>query len=169
LAKNIQEEETYLIPKDFFSYAPKITTLNGTFQGVYFGNNPYLAVFNSLKDNSLDIRGIFAACRYGQGESTYSISGIFSTNKLADIAGAFCYKAVSPIKNTETNRINVTSGTYQYESTNSKINWSNNFPESVQTSIKSSWIRYLYYGHSGHAEEQYIDLSTNYNLSTSGN
>ncbi len=169
LAKNLQEEETYLIPKDFFSYAPKVTTLNGTFQGVYFGNNPYLIVFNSLKDNSLDIRGIFAACRYGQGESTYSISGIFSTNKLADIAGAFCYKAVSPIKNTETDRINITSSIYQSESTNPKINWSNNFPESVQTSIKSSWIRYLYYGHSGHAEEQYIDLSTNYNLSTSGN
>jgi len=168
---NKGEEETYLIPKDFFSYAPKITTLNGTFQGVYFGNNPFLGVFNSLKNNSLDIRGIFAACRYDdQDENTYSISGIFSTNKLTDIAGAFCYKAVSPIKDTKTNRINITSGTYQEETINEKISWNNNFPESVQTSIKSSWIRYLYYGYSNeHAKEQYIDLSTNYNLGTSGN
>lgn len=81
----------YQLPKDFFSYAPKITSLVETFQGLAFIPNTNLTVFGALT-SALDIRGIMQSCIWGKDGVTWNISGMFGTNTIARISGAFSMK-----------------------------------------------------------------------------
>lgn len=85
-----QDGVIYQIPKDFLSYAPKITNLYQTFKGLDFVNGTNLAVFDVLKQN-LDIRKIFSMCRYFKSSTgtKQSISNLFKNNTIIKLTGAF--------------------------------------------------------------------------------
>nr|DAF85323.1 MAG TPA: hypothetical protein [CrAss-like virus sp. ct3KQ27] len=87
----MKDSLVYQIPKDFFSYAPKITSLVETFQGLAFIPNTNLTVFGVLT-KALDIRCIMQSCIWGKNDVTWNISGIFGTNTIARISGAFSMK-----------------------------------------------------------------------------
>nr|DAI05445.1 MAG TPA: hypothetical protein [Crassvirales sp.] len=87
----MKDSLVYQIPKDFFSYAPKIISLVETFQGLAFIPNTNLTVFGALT-NALDIRGIMQSCVWGKDNVAWNISGMFGTNTIARISGAFSMK-----------------------------------------------------------------------------
>lgn len=91
-------EVRYLIPKDFFKYAPKITILYQTFQGMDFGYGTEFNVFKNLTER-LDIRKMFANSTFGsdQGENIKTINGIFVNNKFSQIAGVFSFSNLTEI------------------------------------------------------------------------
>lgn len=91
LSSYMKDSLIYQIPKDFFSYAPKITSLIETFQGLAFIPSTNLTVFGALT-SALDIRCIMQSCVWGKDDATWNISGIFGTNTIARISGAFSMK-----------------------------------------------------------------------------
>nr|DAQ68408.1 MAG TPA: Serine/threonine-protein kinase BRI1-like 1 [Crassvirales sp.] len=91
LSSYMKDSLIYQIPKDFFSYAPKITSLVETFQGLAFIPSTNLTVFGALT-NALDIRCIMQSCIWGKNDVTWNISGIFGINTIARISGAFSMK-----------------------------------------------------------------------------
>lgn len=91
LSSYMKDSLVYQIPKDFFSYAPKIISLVETFQGLAFIPNTNLTVFGALT-NALDIRGIMQSCVWGKDNVAWNISGMFGTNTIARISGAFSMK-----------------------------------------------------------------------------
>ena len=91
LSSYTKDSLVYQIPKDFFSYAPKIISLVETFQGLAFIPNTNLTVFGALT-NALDIRCIMQSCIWGKDNVPWNISGIFGTNTIARISGAFSMK-----------------------------------------------------------------------------
>lgn len=91
LSSYMKDSSVYQVPKDFFSYAPKITSLVETFQGLAFIPNTNLTVFSTLT-GALDIRCIMQSCIWGKDNVTWNISGMFGTNTIARISGAFSRK-----------------------------------------------------------------------------
>lgn len=91
LSSYTKDSLVYQIPKDFFSYAPKIISLVETFQGLAFIPNTNLTVFGALT-NALDIRCIMQSCIWGKDNVPWNISDIFGTNTIARISGAFSMK-----------------------------------------------------------------------------
>ena len=91
LSSYMKDSLVYQVPKDFFSYAPKITSLVETFQGLAFIPNTNLTVFGALT-SALDIRCIMQSCIWGKDDVTWNISGMFGTNTIARISGAFSMK-----------------------------------------------------------------------------
>lgn len=90
-----QEGVIYQIPKDFFTYATNINSLVSTFQGLDFVSGTNLAVFSPLKNN-LDIRKIFAMCRYFKnGTIKQTVNKLFSNNRIIKITGAFSENDIS--------------------------------------------------------------------------
>lgn len=85
-----QEGVIYQIPRDFFSYVPKLNILQSTFQGLDFINNTNIAVFGYLKE-SLDVRKIFCHCRYfvNAAGAAHNISNVFIENQIIKLTGAF--------------------------------------------------------------------------------
>lgn len=147
----------YQIPEKFFSYAPKITSLVQTFQGLAFIYNTNLNVFGSLV-NALDIRCIFAIVIYGSNPSNdiWSFSGTFINNVLARISGAFSGTNLIVADGTEwgvSEQPNRTLGI------SANVRTSNNFPS---TKIPASAnIGYVYYNWGSKATDTAISSANN--------
>lgn len=100
LSSYIDKDGTiYQIPKDFFKYAPNIIILTETFKNLKFQSLTNLAVFSELI-NPLDIRCIFNNCSFGNGKTTWNITGVFASNNILKISGAFARSIVVPDNNT---------------------------------------------------------------------
>ena len=142
---NTQDQTKYLIPPDFFYYAPSVSTLAGTFSGLYFENNPYLNVFQYLF-KPLDVRGIFAWCGY---VGSPIIQGVFTSNKFTRISGAFSARPISIGDiGGETGGVSL-STTSELNRTGPKF--VNNFPTSEQSRYNLHY--YVYYKHGTNASD----------------
>lgn len=96
---------TYLIPPTLFEKANKITGLAKTFSGMFFDSSPdYL--FLSYLIKPLDVRGIFSMCLYA---SNYSIQGVFNSNQLDKVSGAFSARVVSLLNNNSQGGVSVST------------------------------------------------------------
>ena len=80
----------YQIPPDFFTYAKKVTDIKGAFEGLSLIYGTRLDIFSPLTGN-LDARCVYACINYGSnaGGGTHTYSGIFATNSMSHISGAF--------------------------------------------------------------------------------
>ena len=140
----------YPIPKNFLSYATKITSLANTFSGMMFAENPQLrSVLLPLSRNVLNINGIFSACRYTT-ENTEEIGSLFDGLKLTEISGAFSNRLVTINASADSNgrKISVdTSNVAPRERNNSNISFSNNFPQSSISNVDNRYVWYLYFGY----------------------
>lgn len=84
-----KEGVAYVIPQTFFSYATKITTLEGAFQGTTYPQNINLAVFNYLT-GALNINRIFMYCRFnGTATQKAVISRVFDNKQITAMTRAF--------------------------------------------------------------------------------
>lgn len=100
LSSYIDEEGTiYQIPKDFFKYTPNLVVLTETFKGLSFQALTNLDVFGELT-SPLDIRCIFNNCGFGNGQTTWNITGVFASNSILKISGAFARSIVVPDNST---------------------------------------------------------------------
>nr|DAR23171.1 MAG TPA: hypothetical protein [Caudoviricetes sp.] len=69
-----EEDVSYLIPKTFFKYAPRVSNLYHAFYGTTYPANISLNVFSPLTQ-ALNITGIFWYCRFnGTSDSRVNIS-----------------------------------------------------------------------------------------------
>ena len=149
----------YQIPKEFFTYAPKVSILSKAFQGLSYIYGTALNVFDVLTQ-SLDIRCIFAISLYGADASggTNTLSGIFSNNIINKVSGAFSGNDLSLSDNilgvAETN-IYANVGIANIKATN-------NFNSAKLPS--SSNIGYVYYKWGSNANDAAIaNQNNNYN------
>ena len=80
----------YLIPKDFFIYAPNITNLSNAFSYMLIADNTDLDIFRSLK-NPLDISYAFFGAMLGGGteDTRLTIKNIFVKNNIDNLYGVF--------------------------------------------------------------------------------
>lgn len=150
----------YQIPKDFFSYAPKITNLVQAFQGLAFIFGTNLNVFGLLS-NPLDIRCIFATCVYGTdaGGSTWTLSELFANNTISRVSGAFSYKDLTINDNAAWG---VSIPEFRTVAVSDSIRAGNNF---VSTKLPASTaVACVYYGWGSKASDSTIP-STNNNYS----
>lgn len=69
-----QEVFTELIPHDIFKYNKQMKGLAKAFSGMYFYNDFNTEFLNNIRNNALDIRGIFSNCYF---EGISEISGVF--------------------------------------------------------------------------------------------
>lgn len=88
----------YMIPSNFFTFAPNITNLVGTFAGTTYGVNPSLSeVFMPLK-GSLNVTHIFAECIFTTNQVGRSIiQNVFVNNDINRTYGAFAMSNMSNI------------------------------------------------------------------------
>ena len=149
----------YQIPKEFFTYASKVSILSKAFQGLSYIYGTSLNVFDVLTQ-SLDIRCIFAISLYGADASggTNTLSGIFSNNIINKASGAFSGNDLSLSDNilgvAETN-IYANVGIANIKATN-------NFNTAKLPS--SSNIGYVYYKWGSNANDAAIaNQNNNYN------
>lgn len=87
----------YQIPKEFLTYAPRVSVLSKAFQGLSYIYGTSLNVFDSLT-SALDIRCIFAISLYGADAgsgSANTLSGIFTNNVINKASGAFSVNDLS--------------------------------------------------------------------------
>ena len=83
------EGKSYWIPQTFFSYAPRINTLQNTFRGVIFPGSIDLNVFTALTQ-TLNITRIFQYCKFnGTSTSKTNISSIFKNKSISALERAF--------------------------------------------------------------------------------
>jgi hypothetical protein len=133
----------YLIPPTFFSYAPKITDLRRTFQGLSMIFGTRMDVFSPLT-GALDIRCIFANVAYGSNSSggTNTYSSIFASNNISKISGAFSYYDLTI--DGSTLGVYVTDANSRTTGINDSIRFSNNFNSSKIPAAANTG--YVYYG-----------------------
>ena len=74
LSSYMKDSLIYQIPKDFFSYAPKITSLVEIFQGLAFIPSTNLTVFGALT-NALDIRNTYTIVLASRDFATLQYEG----------------------------------------------------------------------------------------------
>lgn len=143
LSSYMKDSLIYQIPKDFFSYAPKITSLVETFQGLAFIPSTNLTVFGALT-NALDIRCIMQSCIWGKNDVTWNISGIFGTNTIARISGAFSMKDLY----IDSNKIlGVSASEYRNMSIPNSTTMGNNFGTNstkIPAPIATGYVYYLW-------------------------
>ena len=86
----INNEPAYLIPKDFFKYAPKINSLKYAFSDILFPNEVNIDVFKELT-GTLNLEGIFFQCYWeGSASKRIVIENVFRTNRVSATTKAFC-------------------------------------------------------------------------------
>lgn len=158
ISSYIKEGSIYQIPLDFFTYATGITTLQSAFQGLDFANGTNLSVFNALK-NSLDIRKIFALCRYCKstdGTTKQTINNIFKNNTIGKITAAFAENDIRL-----SGDYNGTIREYWNIDNNDTVTATDNF-ESTKIP-QSQYIRFVYNGWGTNATDSAIpDNNSNY-------
>ena len=149
----------YQIPRDFFSYATKITSLVETFQGLAFQPGTNLAVFGTLT-GALDVRGIMQSCIWGKDTVNWNITGVFSTNTISRASGAFSMKDLT-INDSAT--LGVSAPENRTISVPSLTTISNNFSTSSSKIPASTAIGYVYYLWGSKASDTAIkDENNNY-------
>ena len=80
----------YFIPKEFFSYAKKVTSLVGAFTDTLLPGNVDIDVFQPLQ-YSLNITDLFYQCYWNGTESNrVVIDGIFKNSQVSATKRAFC-------------------------------------------------------------------------------
>lgn len=94
-----EDSKLYQIPKDFFEYAPSISNLSNAFAGFVFQPTTTLSVFSAL-NSPLNISSIMISCTWGKSDTTWVVSGVFSTNTILVINNAFALPGTVPIKST---------------------------------------------------------------------
>ena len=78
---------SYLIPRDFFKYAPKVSDLSYAFSGMRFPSTIDLNVFNNINTSvTLNLSRIFVSSHFNDGSS---IVGIFNNYNISNCAYAF--------------------------------------------------------------------------------
>ena len=82
---------SYVIPKQFFEYAPEISTLEYAFAYMLFDKTANLNIFGPLQGTPLNIAYIFFGSLFGgyTESSRLIIGNIFEQNKIANLYGAF--------------------------------------------------------------------------------
>ena len=137
----VKEGQTFLIPQDFFSYSTNIINLQSAFQGLDFPYGVQLGVFSSLKGN-LDIRKIFALCRYAKSDSDLvgTISNIFQNNNINYLTGAFSINDINLSGN-----YNGSVKEYWNLDQSGNIKFNNNFNSTKIPSTSN--IMFVYYGY----------------------
>lgn len=130
----------YQIPKDFFSYATKITNLVRTFQGLAFIPKTSLSVFGYLT-GSLDIRGIFQSCVWGKDSITWEVTNVFSSNTISKISGAFSMNDTI----TSSNSYGVSYQLHHDISIPSSTTMKNNFNTNSKKLPSANSTGYVYY------------------------
>ena len=88
--RNIDNNEDYMLPEDFFTYATKVTTLTSLFS--YTIQPHFITLRNCFKPltDPLTLNNVFYRCYWsGSSESKTIISEVFRTNKLANVTQAF--------------------------------------------------------------------------------
>lgn len=83
---------TYMIPNEFFSYCPNITSLHFTFAGMTFPNGAVLSVFSPINSSKLsDVSYSFYTAYYvGTSANPMKLSGVFNTMRsLGKMTKAF--------------------------------------------------------------------------------
>lgn len=160
LSSYIDEDSTiYQIPKDFFKYAPSITKLTRTFQRLAFQPKTNLAVFSELV-SPLDIRGIMQGCVFGKNSSTWNITGVFSSNTIYKISGAFAMASLSIDDST----LGVADATGVIYSVPNSTTITDNFNFDSSKIPATTNIGYVYYGWGSKASDSKIANSNhNYN------
>lgn len=147
----------YQIPKDFFSYATKITTLVETFQGLAFQPSTNLTVFGALT-NALDIRCIMQSCIWGKDNVTWNITGIFGTNTISRASGAFSMKDL----NIDSNAIlGVSAPEYRTMSIPNSTTMGINFSTNSSKIPASTAIGFVYYLWGSKASDSVIKNENN--------
>lgn len=81
----------YLIPPSLFENTKNLMCLAKTFSGMYFDVSPNYSFLSRLTEQ-LDVRGIFSMCLY---ETRQPISGVFNSNTLGNVSGAFAARVVT--------------------------------------------------------------------------
>ena len=81
---------SYIIPEEFFSYAPNIENLTGAFQYMLFPSNVSLDVFEPLK-KTLNLNTAFFGSVFGDytEASRCTIGYIFKNKNITDLYGVF--------------------------------------------------------------------------------
>lgn len=157
LSSYSKDSMVYQIPKDFFSYATKITNLVETFQGLAFQPSTNLSVFGNLT-NALDIRCIMQCCVWGKDGTTWNVSSIFGTNTIARISGAFSMKDL----NIDSNQIlGVSVPEFRTMSVPSNTTMGNNFGTNSTKIPAVTATGYVYYLWGSKANDTLIGNSNN--------
>lgn len=82
--------KAYMIPEDFFTYAPKILNLEGAFGDMLFPHNIDIKVFDPLI-GTLNVRELFYQSYWaGSSENRVLIENIFNTKRVESTTRAFC-------------------------------------------------------------------------------
>ena len=88
----LSEPNTYItIPYTFFTYAPDITNLSGTFShDTFFSGAPLSQPFSALR-GTLNVSSIFYGCHWNGGTEAnkFKLSGVFYSNKINNAGSAF--------------------------------------------------------------------------------
>lgn len=151
----IKNGVTYLIPKNFFSYAPNITNLSKTFSGMMIDYNVNLNIFSTLL-KSIDVRGIFSSCKYLKKDtSKNTIRGIFNTNKISACSGAFTPYDIT--LNSNIYGIDFNSRIYYISNSTSNVIFRDNFNKGL---LQTNKYNRVYYGCSD-AQDSAINSSPN--------
>ena len=150
-----QDGIIYQIPKEFFSYTPKITELTSAFQGLDFISGTQLNVFDSLKE-SLDIRKIFCFCRYFTNAAgvAHDVSNVFVNNTIIKITGAFSENDVSL-----SGDYNGSERIYWTLNNGAAATFNNNFKAGKVPSSQN--IKWVYYGWGNQVNDAVIPNGNN--------
>ena len=160
LSSYMKDSLVYQVPKDFFSYAPKITSLVEAFQGLAFIPNTNLTVFGALT-SALDIRCMMQSCIWGKDNVVWNISGMFGTNTIARISGAFSMKDLN-ISSSEI--LGVSAPEYRIIGIPNSTTIGNNFGTNSTKIPAPTATGYVYYLWGTKANDPLIDNeNSNYN------
>ena len=152
-------DKYYLIPPTLFAQAKKVERLANTFHGIYFDVNPDYSFLSRLV-NPLDVRGIFACCKY---QAAYNIANIFQQNTLNWASGAFCVRPIT--LTTSGYGVSAATGNSQANEPN-YCNLTNNISSSKNAARNLTRYNtgYTYYRVAGSVTESVINLNGEYNL-----
>lgn len=93
---------SYLIPRDFFKYAPKVSDLSYAFSGMKFPSTIDLNVFNNINTSvTLNLSRIFVSSHFNDGAS---IVGIFNNYNISNCAYAFSVQEATSSTGVANNR-----------------------------------------------------------------
>lgn len=98
----------YLIPKDFFIYAPEITNLSHAFEYMLFAKDTNLDVFQILQSPLNISYAFFGSLLGGYTEDTrLHVGNIFEKNNIDNLKGVFANSETGTVSSNEV-------GTYEY-------------------------------------------------------
>lgn len=149
----------YMLPPTIFDKLSNLNNISKLMSGTFI-NTTINWPFTKLTRNTLDIRGLFAACTYSNDVST---SSIFNGLRLNNISGVFCtylltltqpsYNNISSTLNSITNGVGVyVSNTIHQDSfRNETVAFSNNFSNSIIGNI--DYNKYIYVGYPSTANQ----------------